>query len=92
MYDQALAGDRRGQSAILGREVWADTGRAREAAAAEQVVLNQVIDNGYLPVTVENPQTPPTRTLTTEEATAARTGLAIPGDGRAVGPAGKELV
>ncbi|MCY2994330.1 MAG: hypothetical protein NTY19_41620 [Planctomycetota bacterium] len=72
LYDQALAGDRRGQiRRYLAEKYGLTVADEREAAAAEQVVLNQVIDNGYLPVTVENPQTPTTRTLRTEEATVA---------------------
>lgn len=69
LYDRALEpGERRQACQYLAAKygvTLADDGRAD---MVNRCPPNQVIDNGYLPITVENPTTPETRALTAEEA------------------------
>jgi hypothetical protein len=72
LYDRALDQDQRRQACqyLAGKYGLALAGDGR-ADMVNRCPPNQVIENGYLPITVENPTTPDTRTLTVEEAAGA---------------------
>jgi hypothetical protein len=72
LYDQALDAAQRSQTRrYLAEKYGLSLAGDSQASAVDECRPNQVIDNGYLPVSVENPSTPETKALSPAAAAAA---------------------